>query len=55
MRQWAVAWEADANTAAGLLRSGCHTLLSIKIKCGGCGEIVGRQDIEYGPQNDNDT
>lgn len=54
MRQWAVEWEADANAVAGLVHSGCDALLSIKVKCGGCGEIVDRQDIEYVPPSDNE-
>lgn len=47
MRQWAVEWEADATAVAGLLHSRCGAMLSIKVKCGSCAEIIDRQDIDY--------
>lgn len=53
MRQWAVEWEADPDAVAGLLHGSCGALLGIKVKCGSCGEIVAREDIEYALPDDN--
>jgi DNA-binding HxlR family transcriptional regulator len=47
LRQWAVAWEENPAAVTALQHSPCGEVLSVRVKCEACHELIERHEVDY--------